>query len=251
MMKEILNTDFGKFMDSRGGRLGEGYRLIQYWGLYQGDYFYNWFSDLLEKYTKKKDLTFNDVYKMYGHELVVTATDLTKRKLVYYNHLDNPNMEIRDAVRRSMSIPVFFVPILVKDGDGLIHVYVDGGCTNNFPLNYFDKYYSTAYDAFDKTLGFNLTENDNNDKDPKLYTDRTTHIGNVIDLVQTLVNTDVEVIERLRLTDYDKYRVVTINTYDMDATNFNMNREDINKLIESGYKATKAFFGEHVNSTVQ
>jgi predicted acylesterase/phospholipase RssA len=150
-----------------------------------------------------------------------------------------PDLQVRDAVRRSMSIPVFYTPIQVIDDDGLTHVLVDGGCTNNYPLNYFDHLYSPD-EAFSKTIGFDLESG--GVYNPNEYHDQTVEINNIIDLVTTLINTTIEVIERTRLTPQDKYRSIQINTEDYKSTDFNMKKKDIQLLAENGYKATIEFF---------
>lgn len=232
-MTEIIeNTEFSKFEDSPWGIVGEGVRLIEHWGIYKGDYFYDWFGDLLKDTIGTETITFQEVYDRFGSELVITTTDLTKQKLVYLTHRDNPDMQVRDAVRRSMSIPGFYVPIKEIDAKGITHVYVDGGCTNNFPLDYFDGLYSNPDEAFGKTIGFNLVGGD----------EKTTEIKCIVSLIETLVYTEMETIQNLRLTPIDKYRIVNIDVFGLSYTNFNMSRDDIKRLIESGYKATVDFF---------
>ena len=236
MAETIENTDFSKFQDSNWGIAGEGVRLIEYFGLYEGAYFYNWYGDLLEKYVGDKTITLQGVYEKYGTELVITTTDLTEKKLVYMNRHDNPDLQVRDAVRRSMSIPVFYVPVRVVDDTGLTHILVDGGCANNYPLNYFDDLYGSPEDAFGKTIGFDL--------EPQcLHTrEKPTQINNIIELVTTLINTTIEVIEQVRLTPEDKYRSVAINTEGYVSTNFDMNKKDIQQLAKNGYTAAIKFF---------
>ena len=235
----IESTDFSKFADvEMGGILTESYKLYEYMGLHSGDYFYKWFSGILAEHAEKADITFKEIREKWDSYLVITATDLTKKRLVYLNPDTAPDMQVRDAVRMSMSIPVFFTPVIRKDERGLDHVYVDGGCTNNFPLNYFDQIYKTEVDGFTRTLGFNL-EDDSSSKDPFVYVDQTVHVNNLIDLITTLINTDIEEIQRLRLTERDKIRVVSIDTFGISSTNFNISREHIKMLIDSGYEATK------------
>lgn len=218
MLKEIDNTDFTKFKDSHWGWFSDGYYLYEESGIYKGDYFYNWYRDLLKKYVGNPDITFEEVYKIYGTQLVITTTNLTKHKLIYLNRNEHPNEKLCDAVRKSMSIPVFFTPV-IENGD----VYVDGGITNNFPLDYFDT-------INNKTLGFYLDENINYGE-----------INNVIKLVISVINTCIETIEKNNLKDSDKNRIVHIKTWDYSPIDFHMSKQDINKLIESGYNATIDF----------
>ena len=231
MAAEIASTDFSKFEDSSWGVVGEGVRLVEYLGFYEGAYFYDWYGNLLEKYIGDKEITLQGVYDRFGSDLVITTTDLTKKKLVFLTRHNYPTLKLCDAVRRSMSIPVFYVPIKEVDDQGLTHLLVDGSCTDNFPLKYFDNLYPTAEEAFGKTIGFDLEDSDQTDE-----------INNIIDLVATLINTTIEVIEQLRLSPDDKYRTVYIKTWNYSSTDFNMSSADIQKLVESGYKSTMEFF---------
>lgn len=219
MEAEISQTDFTKFKDSRWGWLSDSYYLYEESGLYKGEYFYQWYSNMLKKYINDPDITLQGVYDRFGTELVITTTNLTKHKLVYLNRKDHPDEKLRDAVRKSMSIPVFFTPV-VKDGD----LYVDGGITNNFPLDYFDH-------ISDKTLGFYLDESTDYGE-----------INNVVKLVISVINTCIETIEKNSLTEADKKRMVHIKTWDYSPIDFQMSKDDIDKLIQSGYEATMEYF---------
>lgn len=232
-LAEIIDkTDFSKFKDAEWGIAGEGYRLIEELGMYKGEYFYNWYGDILEKYVRDRSITFQGVYERFGTELVITTTDLTDQKLIYMDRYNYPNLQIRDAVRQSMSIPVFYVPVTVIDDKGVAHIMVDGGCTNNYPLNYFDYLYSSPEEAFGKTIGFDL-------EDDQI---QNVKINNVLDLVTQLINTAICVIEKVRLTPEDKYRSIAINTNNYKSTDFDMPKHNITQLIENGYNSTIKFF---------
>ena len=103
MNQLIVDTDFSEFCDSPWGIVGKAGRIVEYMGLYNGDYFYNWYRNILQETIGDPDITFQGVYTRFNSELVITTTDLTVRELVYLNHKYNPDMKITDAVRRSMS----------------------------------------------------------------------------------------------------------------------------------------------------
>jgi len=77
----------------------------------------------------KADITLQELYEKTGNELVVTATCVNRRMQRFFHRAHHPDMPVVMAVRMSMSIPLFFVPIKFE-GD----YYVDGGLLNNFPL---------------------------------------------------------------------------------------------------------------------
>ena len=231
--EEILKTDFNKFLDSPWGVPGEGIRLLTEFGLYKGDYFYNWYGDFLEKTIGNKKITFKDIYDEFGNELIITATDISTKRVIYFNHIDHPSLELRDAVRMSMSIPVLFKPIKVKENNNT-HLYVDGGVGDNFPLTYFDHLYKEKHIGFHKTIGFDI---ENMEKAHEL-----TEIKNIIDLVIGVMSTTIEVIETNKITEKDKERIIKIDTFDINPINFDIKKEDIDKLILSGYNSTMNYF---------
>lgn len=231
-MKEVIdNTDFSKFQDSNWGVLGEGYRVLEDLGMYSGDYFYNWYGDILEKYIGNRKITLAEIYSSFGTELVITTTDLTAKEVLYMDRHNYPHLELRDAVRRSMSIPVMFIPVVVKI-DGKDHTLVDGGCTNNYPIDYFDRLYSNPEEAFGKTVGFDLEPN----------ASATEKIDSVVDLVVTLIDTTIDTIDKVRTKPQDKYRSIEINTENVSSTNFSITKAQLEQLEDNGYSATMEFF---------
>jgi len=234
MQSIIESTNFSKFKDTPWGIIGEGARIIEYYGMYEGKYFYDWYGSLLQETVGDANITFQEVYERFGSELVITTTDLTMKKLVYMSKDLTPHLAVRDAVRRSMSIPIFYIPIFETDTDGITHVYVDGGCTNNFPLDYFDHLYSTKQEALQRTIGFNLLEDFDQHTKPE--------ISSIIDVITNLVNTDIEEIQNLRLSPHDAKRTINIPTFNLHSTDFDMSSADIKRLIKSGYESTMTTF---------
>jgi len=82
--------------------------LTTKFGFHSGDDFYDWYGDLLQEAANRKDVTFSDVKSKFGKELVITGTCLNKHETEYYSAQQTPDMPVRDAVRISMSLPIFF-----------------------------------------------------------------------------------------------------------------------------------------------
>ena len=99
-------------------------RLDKTFGLDSGKYLDEWIASIIP------DLTFDEFYKEFDKTLVVVATNLNFHAPVYFSHESYPALSVRKALRMSCSIPLYFSAV-TYDG----HLYVDGGLTNNFPLN--------------------------------------------------------------------------------------------------------------------
>jgi NTE family protein len=134
--------------------ISEGISLLGKRGAYEGDYIRDFifeelrvlgvttFADL--RRTDRQADSNLEPYQRY--KLVVMATDVTRGRLLRlpwdYRSLNlDPDRElVADAVRASISIPLYFEPITVKDGKtGEDTTLVDGGVLSNFPIEIFDR----------------------------------------------------------------------------------------------------------------
>ena len=221
----ILNTDFTKFKDESWGYAGKEYRMVEYYGYYNGDYFFNWFSDLLQQLVGEIDITFEKVYEKFKVNLIITASDITEGKIVYFSKDTTPEMELRMAVRCSMSIPFFFIPVQIIDQNEKVHYYIDGGCMNNYPLDYFSE-------TNEETWGFNLLDD----------TFNLNPINNIIDFTTNIILTEINEINKLHYSKIppkiENLKTINIPTLDLKATDFDISKEKIQELINIGYKET-------------
>ena len=181
-MKEIAKTiPLKKFNDGGWSVIGGTRRLRKQFGWYKGDAFTDWIGELIAKKTGAATTTFAELHaqrlsKGYK-DLYVTGTDLTYQCLRIFSHEQYPNMSIRDAVRISMSIPLYYKPVLIDDAGKVhstqassanpLHMMVDGGVLSNYPIHMFDstKYTSNVdsinrYYSNPETLGILLERSD-------------------------------------------------------------------------------------------
>lgn len=79
--------------------------------------------------------TFTQVYERYKVDLVVTGTNLTDRKAVYFHRHDHPDMSVLDALMISSCVPFIFPYIVYKGA-----VYVDGFVTDNLPFRFVERF---------------------------------------------------------------------------------------------------------------
>jgi len=118
-----------------------GLNLLTKYGLHPADKFYEWMSDKIAKKsaTGNPRMTFYDLYKERGVELCIVATNLNMMKVQFCHPKTTPDMPIRDAVRMSMSIPLYFQPkIYGTPGTNNQDYYIDGGVLDNYPITSFD-----------------------------------------------------------------------------------------------------------------
>jgi len=154
LMSEL---DYRKVPDRSGFKLpllSEGLSLFLDGGAYEGDYIHNWLRTELkalgvETFGQLRRADPDDDVNLPVHQrykLVVTATDVTRGRLLRlpwdYEQfgLDPDTQLVADAVRASMSIPLYFEPQQLRNPQtGETSTIVDGGVLTNFPVEIFDR----------------------------------------------------------------------------------------------------------------
>ena len=129
----MRRLDYSRVPDRAGiPGVNEGLALLTSSGAHPGDYIHGFVRYELEQLGVR---TFGDLQRT----LVVTATDITRGRLLRLPWdypslgLEADEQLVADAVRASISIPLFFEPVTLRD-----RTLVDGGVLSNFPIEIFD-----------------------------------------------------------------------------------------------------------------
>lgn len=75
--------------------------------------------------------TLGHVYKKRGIRLVIATTNLTARRVAYFDSATHPTMPLRTALHMSCTIPGIFEPVVYQGAS-----YVDGGVVANTPWHH-------------------------------------------------------------------------------------------------------------------
>ena len=257
-LKEIiLSLDFKRFMDPTwedripipivGGALS----ILLTEGLYQGTYFH----DLMQHYLDAKGVhTFGDLRRpddgddlRYRYKVQVIASDVSGRQLLVLPTdadklgIDPDELTVADAVRMSMSIPIFFQPVRVQNHrDSTEHVIVDGGMLSNFPIWLFDSDGMPEWPTF----GLKLVESDPRTSLAELLPPEAAAVNGihgVIDYAKSLIGTMTEFYDRLYLQKDTFVRTITIPTLGIRTTEFDLTRERALDLYQAGREAAARF----------
>ena len=252
----ITKTNFGDFADSSDKCLIDAARILTSYGFCKGDYFHEWVGEHIKDKTGKEDLTFKELNELEGSlELYLTATNLSFQRAAIFSHEHTPDVEIKDATRMSMSIPLYFK--CFRYGENNDEVMVDGGVTWNYPLNIFDntKYlhnsengkpveYNKSKDyVFNcETLGFRLDSSKEIEFNKHDWANVHKDINNIVDYLKALGGFILEMANKAHLHKNDWKRTVFIDTLGVKATDFDLPKEKIQGLIEQGRKGVKDYF---------
>ena len=113
----LYSTNFSKFNDGKFFFAGGINRMNKYFGWYRGEKFVKWLEKIIVKKTGNADISFEELYKKGFKDLYITATILNAQKLVVLSRKTYPRMKIKDAVRISISIPLYFEAVFIdKEG---------------------------------------------------------------------------------------------------------------------------------------
>jgi predicted acylesterase/phospholipase RssA len=80
-------------------------------------------------------ITFEDILHTKNKHFICVATNINKKKCVYFSPTKTPGFSCLDAVLASCCIPLVFQSQKIAG-----EFYVDGGVSDNFPIDYVKKY---------------------------------------------------------------------------------------------------------------
>jgi predicted acylesterase/phospholipase RssA len=109
--------------------------VLETYGLSSGENMLAMFQKLLKaKHAKLDDITFMEMAKVTGKNLVVCVTNLTRQETQYCSLDTTPNLSVLTALRMSCSVPLLLSPVIHDD-----EMYVDGCLYNMLPADYLKK----------------------------------------------------------------------------------------------------------------
>jgi len=261
-IEEILKTtNIMHFLDDDWGFIRDTIRFINEYGIYPGNSFREWVGKRIEKKTGNSECTFQEFHdKGIGREMFFIGTNLSTGFSEIFSYEHTPSVCIADAVRISMSIPLFFKAAKGERGD----IYVDGGLINNYPIRLFDhETYSNQnfsipefYEKYNKrspgmknpfiynkeTLGFRLDSKEEIDVFNGITKPVKRKINNFFDYTSALVETILESQSNTHLNSHDWHRTIYIDTLGVTTIEFNISEEKKLDLIKSGRENTEKYF---------
>lgn len=265
----LRSTDFKKFMDDSFGVIRDVRRLARDFGWYRGDFFSTWIGDIIADRMGTARGTFDDLAERGGPDLYVIGTNLSTGYAEVFSRERHGAMPLVDALRISMSIPLFFAAVRLGERND---VYVDGGMVLNYPVKLFDRqryidmdgegaaarqtsYYDRENERFHalrpgrspyiynrQTLGMRLDTRE----EIALYRYGEPPSGRVIkrftDFARALMTTLLRVQENQHLHSDDWQRTLYIDTLDVATTDFDISARKKEALVQSGTACAERYF---------
>jgi NTE family protein len=223
-------------------------RFFRDFGWYSSEYFYHWVLDVIAKQCEGNPrATFSD-FRDYGfRDLFIVATNISRKRAEVFSADHTPDVAVADAVRMSMSIPIFFESLRFNGstlGDG--DYYVDGGLYDNFPAHIFDKpeYAGRGWAFRDgvnwETLGlFIYPDKFLQPSEPEIPDNVWEYL--TLALSNLYYSHDLA---NYQTSSVDQHRTIEISDRGISSTDFNIKSGDekYQALYESGRDAVNDFF---------
>jgi NTE family protein len=195
-------------------------RLFEHYGLDNGERQRRFFAAIFHVKGLSDSYKFKDLPA--ERDLKIWATNLSKGRLECFSRATTPDVEVAFALQASATIPVVYDPLRLGCGD----ILIDGAVISAFPLT------SLKPEERVKTLGFVCTCS-LTDSHPEDFTD---YLKKFIRLgFEYRSNSVIEIF---------RDQIVSIDTTDIDAINFDMTGAEKEVLIKRGEASMKRYLKE-------
>jgi len=263
--RELLRgLDFRSFLDGDWGVVRDTRRLLTRYGWYRGDAFHDWIATRVADKLGDRRATFSHLRAADRPDLYIYGANLNTGFGEIYSVEHTPGMQIADAVRISMSIPLYFAAMRNARDE----VQVDGGVLSNYPVKLFDRLH--YIDPEDWPLAVRRTdyyERDNADRrrgSPYVYNRQTLglrvdaktvinafrdgvqpaarRIDDFFDYARALVGTALAAQENQHLHSDDWQRTLYIDSRGVGTLDFDIDQAGVDALLESGRAGAREYF---------
>jgi NTE family protein len=222
----ISGTRFQQFNDGGWGFVGGIHRMKKRFGWYKTKRFDQWLEGLIEAKTGAPDITFAEMARRGYKDLHVTGTCLNRQTLLVFSAATYPNMKVKDAVKVSMSIPLYFEASFIDaqgrlyknpDAEKQLDIVIDGGILGNFPIGIFD---DTRVDSYGvsyrvpnpKTLGVRIDADQQIENDQKGLGLAHQEINDLKSYIEAFYILTLESLNRQPLTPEDWERTLSVSS---------------------------------------
>ncbi len=215
-------------------------RVFRSYGLYSGDYILEFITGFLKNSPNNLQgkTTFEQMADAGCKKLYCFACDLNLQTVTEFSVDKTPQVVVSEAIRASMSIPLFFKAWQFTDGNPNHHLHVDGGIAFNYPLLFFDDRRFTSNTDLICEEAFGLFLYDVKGK-PKNNIAKNSPEKYIKVLFETLMETqNID----FNFDSAERKRTIIIDGLGVPATDFNLSEDIMDKLIVSGRDCTLKFF---------
>ena len=184
---------------------------------------FNQIQEQLEILTIQKIGTFitlKDLYTRFNKTLICCTYNLTKDKVEYISHINNPDLPCLVAIRMSSTFPIMYEKYNYNNC-----FYIDGGIIDNFPIKLGDE-------IGNRVLGLLLSQEC-----------EVLDLNNILDLIYKLLSipTQQNIIKNNNSVS-NKCDIINLEYNKNRMFDLSITSHDKLEMFSEGYKITKNFF---------
>jgi len=210
--KYLLNVDFNNILDINDISLKS---IINEYGFINYNKNHIYIQKILKDKYNIKSMSLLKLYKISNIHIIVKVVNVTEQKVQYFDHINNPKINILKLIQMTTAIPVLLKPIKYKN-----NLYQDGGLSGNCPIEINDS---------DKYLCIEILPNKLNKE-----------IRNVFDFATYSWNMYTP---DILIRKYDKKNIkIDLTKLNLNLSNFDVDLTTKKKCINEGYEQTKEHF---------
>ncbi|MCL6259018.1 patatin-like phospholipase family protein [Aquiflexum sp. TKW24L] len=214
-------------------------RISRQYGLYSGSYILDFIHRYLIESPKNlpPNVTFRQMKEAGCKDLYVFACDLNLHTIQEFSAFKTPEVVVAEAIRASMSIPLFFKAWQFSNSNPNDHIFVDGGIAFNYPLGFFDnERFASAPDFIcEEAIGLYLHDKASDKEVDLSFSQPLSFIKQLFETLLNVQNIDIG------FETAEGNRSIRIDGLGIPATDFNLTLSDMESLIQSGSDCAKMF----------
>ena len=150
---DVVNrTPVQRLNDGRMMFVGGSTRLLKQYGWYRGDQLTRYLTELVARKTQRPNLTLSELHALAQQhpgqyrDLYTTGTNLTLQRSQVFSYETHPDMRVADAVRISMSIPLYYRAVLLDERGRVVQGKpAPGQALAPYDINSFPSYVGALY----------------------------------------------------------------------------------------------------------
>lgn len=212
----------------------EVFAICDTYGISNGEKLMGLVKEILIGKNINASITFMELGKRFGKNLVVCGANLTRRRSEYFCIDATPDMSVALAVRISCSVPILFTPVTHDEC-----LYVDGGIYAHFPYEYTcdTNMQLSGVDEKD-TIGVNILV---------AKCEITSLSSYIVELLNSVMDRALQTEKITSLPFVCNLKQSTSLSFDL--LQLGVSPEKIDTLIEEGYVSMKTFMKERERRT--
>ena len=203
---EVCDFEISDFMEEGGIETGNKItRLLQ-----------AMIKNKLHKYC----ITFEEHYEKTNVWLIINASCLNTQSCEYFSYKTHPTMYIHEALRMTMSLPLWFKPVHYQNS-----LYVDGGLLDNFPI----KPFIDSVVPTNEIIGVKLQHHNMDGSYKNINSDTLSYLSGLWSCIYNEIN-------KQQIKQYNDYNIFYIVEESISAFTPELSLESKLKLYTQGYE---------------